>query len=106
MYYLFQILELSLIVRKLVIPFAKAKKVHIKYRRMKVDLYSLHNLQPVIGEVNLLRSNYQISIINGKNRVFIKCNIKIKNNKVEPNKKFEEILLELKFIWNLITLNI
>ena len=63
MYYLLQILELSLIVRKLVIPFAKAKKVHIEYRRMKVDLYSLHNLQPVIGEVNLLRSNCQISII-------------------------------------------
>lgn len=73
---------------------------------MKVDLYSLYNLQPVIGEVNLLRSNYQISIINGKNRVFRKCNIKIKNNKVKPNKKFEEILLELIFIWNLITLNI
>ena len=63
MYYLLQILELNLILRKLVIPFAKAKKVNIKYRRMQVDFYNLYNSQPVIGEVNLLRSNYQISII-------------------------------------------
>ena len=75
MYYLLQILELSLIVRKLVIPFVKAKKVHIKYRRMQVEFYNLCNLQPVIGEVNLLRSNYQISIINVKNRVFREFNI-------------------------------
>ena len=47
----------------------------------------MYNLQPVIGEVNLLRSNYQIAIINGENREFGECDIEIKNNKVEPNEK-------------------
>ena len=60
------------------------EKVHIKFRKMQADLY---NLQPVIGEVNLLRSNYQIAIINGENREFGECDIEIKNNKVEPNEK-------------------
>ena len=45
---------------------------------------ALYNLQPVIDEVNLLKSNYQISIINAKNKKFIEFNIEIKNNKVKP----------------------
>ena len=60
------------------------EKINIKFRKMQADLY---NLQPVIGEVNLLRSNYQIAIINGENRDFGECDIEIKNNKVEPNEK-------------------
>ena len=48
---------------------------------------ALYNLQPVIDEVNLLKSNYQISIINAKNREFIVYNIEIKNNKVKPKEK-------------------
>ena len=51
---------------------------------MQSDLY---NLQPVIGEVNGLRSNYQIGIINGENREFGKCDIEISNKIVEPTEK-------------------
>ena len=51
---------------------------------MQADLY---NLQPVIGEVNGLRSNYQIGIINGENREFGNCDIEIKNKIVEPTDK-------------------
>ena len=48
---------------------------------MQADLY---NLQPAIGEVNGLRSNYQIAIIKGEPREFGKCDIEIQNKKVEP----------------------
>ena len=51
---------------------------------MQSDLY---NLQPAIGEVNGLRSNYQIGIINGENREFGKCDIEISNKVVEPTER-------------------
>ena len=51
---------------------------------MQADLY---NLQPAIGEVNGLRSNYQIGEIEGEVREFGKCDIEIKNKKVEPAPK-------------------
>ena len=51
---------------------------------MQADLY---NLQPAIGEVNGMRSNYQIGEIDGEEREFGKCDIEIKNKKVEPNPK-------------------
>lgn len=51
---------------------------------MQADLY---NLQPAIGEVNGLRSNYQIGEIDGEVREFGKCDIEIKNKKVEPASK-------------------
>jgi len=51
---------------------------------MQADLY---NLQPAIGEVNGLRSNYQIGEIDGEVREFGKCDIEIKNKKVEPAPK-------------------
>jgi len=51
---------------------------------MQADLY---NLQPVIGEVNGLRSNYQIGEIDGEVREFGKCDVEIKNKKVEPAPK-------------------
>ena len=60
------------------------EKVHKLYRKMQADLY---NLQPAIGEVNGLRSNYQIAIINGESREFGKCDIEIRNKKVEPAEK-------------------
>ena len=60
------------------------EKVHKLYRYMQADLY---NLQPAIGEVNGLRSNYQIGEINGEVREFGKCDIEIKNKKVEPAPK-------------------
>ena len=58
------------------------EKVHKLYRKMQADLY---NLQPAIGEVNGLRSNYQIAIIKGESREFGKCDIEIQNKKVEPS---------------------
>ena len=51
---------------------------------MQADLY---NLQPAIGEVNGLRSNYQIGEIDGEVREFGKCDVEIKNKKVEPAPK-------------------
>ena len=61
-----------------------AEKVHKQYRYMQADLY---NLQPAIGEVNGIRSNYQIGKIEGEERKFGKCDIEIKNKKVEPTPK-------------------
>ena len=60
------------------------EKVHKLYRKMQADLY---NLQPAIGEVNGLRSNYQIAIIKGESRKFGKCDIEIQSKKVEPSEK-------------------
>ena len=60
------------------------EKIHSKYRKMQADLY---NLQPAIGEVNGLRSNYQIGIINGEKREFGKCDVEILNKVVEPTEK-------------------
>ena len=60
------------------------EKIHLKYRKMQADLY---NLQPAIGEVNGLRSNYQIDIIKGEAREFGQCDVEIKNKKVEPSDK-------------------
>ena len=57
------------------------EKVNKIYRYMQADLY---NLQPAIGEVNGLRSNYQIGEIEGEEKEFGKCDIEIKNKKVEP----------------------
>ena len=60
------------------------EKVHGLYRKMQADLY---NLQPAIGEVNGLRSNYQIAVIKGEAREFGKCDIEIQSKKVEPSEK-------------------
>ena len=60
------------------------EKVHKLYRYIQADLY---NLQPAIGEVNGMRSNYQIGEIDGEERKFGKCDIEIKNKKVEPTPK-------------------
>jgi len=60
------------------------ERIYKLYRYMQADLY---NLQPAIGEVNGLRSNYQIGEIDGEVREFGKCDIEIKNKKVEPAPK-------------------
>ena len=52
-----------------------------KYRRIQADMY---NLYPAIGEVNGRRSNYSMAIIKGEKREFGKCDVEIKNKKVEP----------------------
>ena len=61
-----------------------AERTSSQYRRMQSDLY---NLQPSIGEINGLRSNHQIGFIHGENREFGKCDIEIKNKKIEPSEK-------------------
>ena len=48
---------------------------------MQADMY---NLYPAIGEVNGRRSNYSMAIIKGEKREFGKCDVEIKNKKVEP----------------------
>ena len=47
---------------------------------MAADMY---NLFPSIGEVNGLRSNYSMAIIEGEQRNFGKCDVEIKRRKVE-----------------------
>ena len=58
-----------------------AEKVNEEYRRMQADMF---NLYPAIEEVNGRRSNYSMAIINGEKREFGKCDVEIKNKKVEP----------------------
>ncbi len=53
----------------------------IPFRYMEADL---HNLQPAIGEVNGLRSNYSMAMIPGEKREFGKCDVEIEGSKVEP----------------------
>jgi deoxyribonuclease I len=61
-----------------------AEKMNDEYRRMQADMY---NLYPAIGEVNGRRSNYSMAIIKGEKREFGKCDVEIKNKKVEPREK-------------------
>ena len=51
---------------------------------MQADMF---NLYPAIGEVNGRRSNYSMAIINGEKREFGKCDVEIKNRKVEPREE-------------------
>jgi deoxyribonuclease I len=53
----------------------------IPFRYMEGDL---HNLQPAIGEVNGLRSNYSMAMIEGEERQFGACDIEIADRKIEP----------------------
>ena len=48
---------------------------------MEADMF---NLFPAIGEVNGLRSNYPMTIIEGEKRQFGKGDVEIKRRKVEP----------------------
>ncbi len=57
-----------------------AEKMNKKYRRIQADMY---NLYPAIGEVNGRRSNYSMTIIKGEKMEFGKCDVEIKNKKVE-----------------------
>ena len=58
-----------------------AKKISDEYRRIQADMY---NIYPTIGEVNALRSNYSMDIIKGEEREFGKCDVEIRNGKIEP----------------------
>ena len=61
-----------------------ASKVSKEFKRMEADMY---NLFPAIGEVNGLRSNYPMTIIEGEEREFGKCDVEIKRKKVEPREE-------------------
>ena len=61
-----------------------AQKINEEYRRMQADMF---NLYPAIGEVNGRRSNYSMGIIEGEKREFGKCDVEIKNRKVEPREE-------------------
>ena len=58
-----------------------ARKMSTQFRYMEADLY---NLQPAIGEVNWLRSNYSMEMIPGDKREFGACDVKIENRKIQP----------------------
>jgi deoxyribonuclease I len=58
-----------------------AKKMAIPFRYMEGDL---HNLEPAIGEVNGLRSNFSMAMIDGEQRQCGACDIEIADRKIEP----------------------
>jgi deoxyribonuclease-1 len=58
-----------------------ARKMSMQFRYMEADLY---NLQPAIGEINGLRSNYSMEMIPGEKRDFGACDIEIEHRKIEP----------------------
>jgi deoxyribonuclease I len=58
-----------------------ARKMSPPFRYMEADLY---NLQPAIGEVNWLRSNYSMEMIPGERWEFGACDLKIANRKIQP----------------------
>ena len=49
------------------------------FRYMEADLY---NLQPAIGEVNGLRSNYSMEMIPGEKREFGACDVEIEIDEI------------------------
>ena len=51
---------------------------------MQADIF---NLYPTIGEVNGRRSNYSMEIVEGETREFGKCDIEIKNQKIETSEE-------------------
>lgn len=71
------------------------EKLNVQFRYMQADM---HNLVPVIGEVNGLRSNYSFAKIPGEERRFGSCDMEIANRKAEPPKMCEVILPESIFI--------
>jgi deoxyribonuclease-1 len=58
-----------------------AAKVAKPFRFMEADLY---NLQPAITEVNRLRLNYSMAMIDGEARRFGACDLEIEDRKIEP----------------------
>jgi deoxyribonuclease-1 len=58
-----------------------ARKMATQFRYMEADLY---NLQPAIGEMNGLRSNYSMEMIPEEKRAFGACDVEIENRKIEP----------------------
>lgn len=58
-----------------------AAKASQEFRSMEADLY---NLVPAIGEVNQLRSNFSMAMIEGEARLFGACDLEIKDRKIEP----------------------
>lgn len=59
-----------------------AEKTNQTFNFMQADLY---NLQPAIGEVNGLRSNYPFGELSGEKREFGICDVEIRNKIAEPS---------------------
>ena len=55
--------------------------MNVQYKLMQADMF---NLYPVIGEVNGRRSNYSMLILEGEKIEFGKCDVEIRNKKIEP----------------------
>ncbi len=60
-----------------------AEQANDEFARMESDLY---NLQPAIGEVNGDRLHYEWSELKGEAREYGKCDVEIRDQKVEPKK--------------------
>jgi deoxyribonuclease-1 len=64
---------------------------------MEADLY---NLQPAIGEVNHLRRNYLMAMIAGEARAFGRCDLEIKDRKIEPRPEIRGDIARTYFYMN------
>ncbi len=58
-----------------------AEKMNIEYRYMQADM---HNLFPVIGAVNALRSNYNFALLPSAKSDFGFCDMSIDGSKAQP----------------------
>jgi deoxyribonuclease-1 len=65
----------------------KGRRCAKKNRLFKMMESDLYNLYPSVGEVNGDRSNYSMSMISGEARRYGKCDVEIKNRKIEPRPK-------------------
>lgn len=60
-----------------------------EYLRMETDLY---NLWPIIGELNVLRSNMSMAMLSGSDYNFGGCKAKIQDRKFEPMDEYKGIV--------------
>ena len=61
-----------------------ALKVSSEFRLMEADLF---NLQPAVGEINGNRSNYSMDELPGEKRAYGRCDVEIRERKIEPRPK-------------------
>jgi len=52
----------------------------------------MFNIYPAIGEVNGIRNNYSMAIIEGEKSKFGKCDVEIKSRKAEPREEISGVI--------------
>jgi deoxyribonuclease-1 len=72
-------------------PYAgrKCAEKDSEFLRMETDLY---NLWPIIGELNVLRSNFSFAELTGSDYNFGGCKVKIQDRKIEPMDEYKGVV--------------